>query len=64
MPMATGDYQADNAQAAIQQLGATDTLTETFTIVSQDGSDSNTVTVTINGTNDTANCQCEQWQRH
>ena len=48
------DYQADNAQAAIQQLGATDSLTETFTVVSQDGTASNTVTVTINGTNDTA----------
>ena len=29
-------------------------LTETFTVVSQDGTASNTVTVTINGTNDTA----------
>ena len=28
------------------------TLTETFTVVSQDGTASNTVTVTINGTND------------
>ena len=47
-------YEADNSQAAIQQLGAGQTLTETFTVVSQDGTASNTVTVTINGTNDTA----------
>ena len=47
-------YEADNTQTAIQELGATDTLTDTFTVFSQDGSASNTVTVTINGTNDTA----------
>ncbi len=45
-------YEADNTQAAIQQLGATDSLTETFTVVSQDGSASNTVSVTITGTED------------
>ena len=47
-------YEADNTQTAIQELGATDTLTDTFTVFSQDGSASNTVTVTINGTNDVA----------
>ena len=47
-------YEADNTQTAIQELGATDTLTDTFTVFSQDGSASNTVTVTINGTNDIA----------
>ena len=34
-------YEADNSQTAIQQLGAGQTLTETFTIVSQDGTASN-----------------------
>ncbi len=47
-------YEADNTQAAIQSLTATDSLTETFTVLSQDGLASNTVTITINGTNDTA----------
>lgn len=45
-------YTADNSQAAIQNLAASDSLTDTFTVTSQDGTASNTVTITINGTND------------
>src|SRR5205823_2564585 len=45
-------YSADNTQAAIQQLGAGQTLTDSFTAVSSDGSNSQLVTVTIHGTND------------
>ncbi|HHF7361009.1 TPA: VCBS domain-containing protein, partial [Legionella feeleii] len=45
-------YTANNAQTAIQQLGAGQTLTESFTATSADGSASQTVTVTIQGTND------------
>ncbi|WP_211268344.1 VCBS domain-containing protein, partial [Legionella feeleii] len=45
-------YTANNAQTAIQQLGAGQTLTESFTATSADGSASQTVTVTITGTND------------
>ncbi|TGV50810.1 hypothetical protein EN803_40815, partial [Mesorhizobium sp. M2D.F.Ca.ET.160.01.1.1] len=37
-------YTADNTQAAIQQLGAGDTITDSFTAVSSDGSDSQLVT--------------------
>ncbi len=51
---ATGNwsYSADNGQAAIQQLGQGETLTDSFTVTSLDGSSSNTVTITIVGTND------------
>ncbi|MDQ2082873.1 VCBS domain-containing protein, partial [Xanthobacteraceae bacterium Astr-EGSB] len=45
-------YTADGTQAAIQQLGAEETLTDTFTAVSQDGTASQLVTVTITGAND------------
>src|SRR5205085_2320674 len=45
-------YSGDNTQAAIQQLGAGQTLTDSFTAVSSDGSNSQLVTVTIHGTND------------
>ena len=45
-------YTANNAQAAIQGLAIDEHLTDSFTAVSQDGSASQTVTVTINGTND------------
>jgi len=44
-------YSADNTQTAIQQLGDGDTLTDTFTVASADGTTQN-VTITINGTND------------
>ncbi|MGD9835239.1 MAG: VCBS domain-containing protein, partial [Piscinibacter sp.] len=46
-------YTASNANPAIQALGAGQTLTDTFTVRSVDGTTS-TVTVTINGTNDVA----------
>ncbi|WP_211268349.1 VCBS domain-containing protein, partial [Legionella feeleii] len=43
---------ANNAQTAIQQLGAGQTLTESFTAASADGTATKLVTVTIQGTND------------
>ncbi len=46
-------YTAANSQAAIQALGAGDTLTDTFTVTSLDGT-THVVTVTINGVNDAA----------
>ncbi len=46
-------YTAANNQAAIQALGAGDTLTDTFTVTSLDGT-THVVTVTINGANDAA----------
>ena len=45
-------YIADNRQHAVQSLAAGSHLTENFTAVSVDGSASQTVTITINGTND------------
>ena len=45
-------YTADDSQSAIQQLGAGQSITDSFTAVSSDGSASQLVTVTINGTND------------
>src|SRR5207248_1993722 len=45
-------YTASNTQSAIQQLGATDSITDSFTAVSFDGTASQLVTVTIHGTND------------
>ncbi|WP_202190148.1 VCBS domain-containing protein, partial [Ensifer sp. LCM 4579] len=45
-------YTADNTQSAIQQLGAGQSLTDSFTAVSSDGTNSQIVTVTIHGTND------------
>ncbi|WP_460885323.1 VCBS domain-containing protein, partial [Ramlibacter solisilvae] len=50
----TWTYTANNSQAAVQSLGAGQLLTDSFTAVSKDGSASETVTVTINGANDTA----------
>ena len=46
-------YTANNSQTAIQSLGVGQTLTDSFTAVTADGT-TKTVTVTINGTNDTA----------
>ncbi len=46
-------YTASNTQPAIQQLGAGDTITDTITITSVDGTARNIV-ITINGTNDAA----------
>ncbi|WP_309973086.1 VCBS domain-containing protein [Variovorax guangxiensis] len=45
-------YTADNSQSAIQQLGAGQTISDSFTAVASDGSASQVVTVTITGTND------------
>ncbi|MET3440641.1 VCBS repeat-containing protein [Variovorax paradoxus] len=45
-------YTADNSQAAIQQLGAGESISDSFTAVSSDGTASRLVTVTITGTND------------
>ncbi|MFZ6050190.1 beta strand repeat-containing protein [Pseudomonas sp. CR3202] len=45
-------YSASTAQAAIQALGAGASLTDSFTVQSLDGSASQLVTVTIQGTND------------
>ncbi len=45
-------YSADNSQSAIQQLGAGESLSETFTVTSADGSKTQDVTVTVTGTND------------
>ena len=47
-------YTADDSQTAIQQLGASDSITDSFTAVSSDGTASQLVTVTIHGTNDAA----------
>ena len=47
-------YSADNSLTAIQQLGAGQSITDSFTAVSFDGSASRIVTVTIYGTNDAA----------
>ncbi|MGR8919464.1 MAG: VCBS domain-containing protein, partial [Gammaproteobacteria bacterium] len=46
-------YVADDAQAAVQQLGAGDSLTDSFTITTADGTAHN-IAVTIQGTNDIA----------
>ena len=45
-------YTADNSQSAIQQLGAGQSISDSFTAVSSDGTASQVVTVTITGTND------------
>ena len=45
-------YTADNSQAAIQGLAVDESLTDSFTAVSPDGTASQVVTVTINGAND------------
>ncbi|USE36989.1 VCBS domain-containing protein [Endozoicomonas sp. SCSIO W0465] len=44
-------YSADNSQPAIQALGDGDTLTDTLTVSSLDGT-AHTVTITVNGSND------------
>src|SRR5205823_6165625 len=48
----TWTYTANDSQAAIQQLGAGQSLTYSFTGFSSDGTASQVVTVTIHGTND------------
>ena len=47
------NYEADNTQTAIQALGDGDSLTDTITVQSVDGTTKD-ITVTINGTNDVA----------
>ncbi|MDR5897377.1 VCBS domain-containing protein, partial [Larsenimonas suaedae] len=46
-------YQLDNESDDIQALGAGDQLTETFTVTTA-GGDTETVTITVNGTDDAA----------
>src|SRR5207253_1785141 len=46
-------YTAADGQTAIQQLSAGQSITDSFTAVSSDGTASQLVTVTIHGTNDT-----------
>ncbi|WP_218005434.1 VCBS domain-containing protein, partial [Variovorax boronicumulans] len=48
----TWTYAADNNQSAVQQLGAGQSISDSFTAVSSDGTASQLVTVTITGTND------------
>src|SRR5207244_2580789 len=45
-------YAANDSQTAIQQLGAGQSITDSFTAVSSDGTASQLITVTINGSND------------
>ena len=45
-------YTANDAQTAIQQLGAGQSITDSFTAVASDGTANQLVTVTIHGTND------------
>src|SRR5205085_240492 len=45
-------YTASDGQAAIQQLGAGESITDSFTAASLDGTASQLVSVTIHGTND------------
>ena len=45
-------YTLDNADPAVQALGATESLTDTVTVMSLDGTATQQITVTINGTND------------
>ncbi|WP_172203783.1 S-layer family protein, partial [Niveibacterium sp. COAC-50] len=47
-------YAANNAQSAIQSLGAGQSLTDSITVKSADGTASQVISVTINGTNDGA----------
>src|SRR5258705_13847583 len=51
---ALGDWSSSvgNSHTAIQQLGAGQSITDSFTAVSSDGTASQQITVTINGTND------------
>jgi VCBS repeat-containing protein len=46
-------YTVDNGLDAIQQLGRGDTLVETFTVVTEDGTTTD-ITITVKGTNDVA----------
>ncbi|MGQ0751352.1 MAG: VCBS domain-containing protein, partial [Betaproteobacteria bacterium] len=48
-------YSAANNQAAVQQLAADATLTDTFNVVSADGSANRNVVITLTGVNDAPN---------
>ncbi|MFC7537235.1 VCBS domain-containing protein, partial [Sphingomonas sp. GCM10030256] len=50
----TWSYALDNGLAAIQQLPAGETLTDTLTVASKDGTATQQIVVTITGTNDAA----------
>ena len=57
-------YTLDNNNAAVQALNDGDTLTDTFTVLTQDGT-AQLVTVTISGANDAAvDHRHRGWQRH
>jgi VCBS repeat-containing protein len=45
-------YSANNAQSAVQSLGAGQSLTDSISVKSLDGTATQAITVTINGTND------------
>lgn len=45
-------YNLDNTLSAVQELGSQETLTDTFVVTSEDTGTSETVTITIRGTND------------
>ncbi|WP_103334315.1 VCBS domain-containing protein [Pseudotabrizicola formosa] len=45
-------YRVDNSLPEVQSLGAGQSRTETWTVLSADGSATSTITVTVNGTND------------
>ncbi|UJW77423.1 VCBS domain-containing protein [Rhizobium sp. SL42] len=48
----TGEWTYQAATDKVQKLAAGETVTETLTVKSKDGTDSQTITVTITGTND------------
>ena len=50
----TWSYKLDNSLDAVQDLGPMATLTETFTVTGSDGVATTSVTITINGADDTA----------
>ncbi|BAE50797.1 VCBS domain-containing protein [Paramagnetospirillum magneticum] len=47
-------FALNNDDPAVQALGANESMTKTFTVTSADGTDTQEVTVTINGSNDSA----------
>ena len=47
-------YTLDHAHASVQALPAGETLTDSITVTSEDGTDTQVITVTITGTNDGA----------
>lgn len=48
----TWDYEVNNALSAVQALAEGETITETWTVTSADGTATGTIEVTITGTND------------